>query len=305
MPYYRLLIILTILVLGALAGTACSNGPVAAPGSKTAPEAAPAATASPARQPAMPAHVTTPPASTAALPPETDSASPAAAPTAGTVRTATGKVLETMDAGGSTYLRLDTGTDNIWVATSKITVKTGDRLAVPLDMPMRNFRSGRLGRDFPLIYFANSVSREGEASALAPQGGDDAMPAPQGLPAGHPPIGDGASSAAVTVAEVIRPAAGGYCVADLWARRAELAGKAITVRGKIVKFRGGILGRNWMHLQDGSGKTADGTNDITVTSTDEAAPGDIVTATGTLALDRDFGAGYRYGVIVEGATLSK
>jgi hypothetical protein len=211
-----------------------------------------------------------------------------------------------MDAGGGTYLRLDTGAEKIWVATGKITVKPGDRLVVPLDMPMRNFHSGTLGKDFPLIYFASSVSREGEPAAIAPEGGAHAMPARQDLPPGHPPVRDGAApSAAVAVTEVIRPPAGGYSVADLWARRAELGGKTVTLRGKVVKFRGGIMGRNWMHLQDGTGKAADGTNDITVTSEGEAAPGDIVTATGTLALDKDFGAGYRYGVIVEGATVSK
>ena len=66
------------------------------------------------------------------------------------------------------------------------------------------------------------------------------------------------------------------------------------------------MGKNWVHLQDGTGSRQDGTNDITVTTDAGAAKlGDVLTATGTLAIDKDFGAGYRYGAIVEGATLAK
>jgi len=78
----------------------------------------------------------------------------------------------------------------------------------------------------------------------------------------------------------------------------------VTVRGRVVKYNGGILGRNWLHLQDGSGELAKGTNDLTVTTTGAAAIGDVVTATGTGAVDRDFGAGYTYTVMVEDAALT-
>jgi hypothetical protein len=77
----------------------------------------------------------------------------------------------------------------------------------------------------------------------------------------------------------------------------------VTVRGKIVKFNGGILGTNWLHIQDGSGSAKDGSNDLTVTSDGGAAVGDVITATGTIAIDKDFGAGYAYAVILEKATV--
>jgi hypothetical protein len=96
---------------------------------------------------------------------------------------------------------------------------------------------------------------------------------------------------------------GGTAVADIWANRKSLDGKTVTVRGKVVKFNGGIMGRNWMHIQDGTGKPAEGTHDITVTTDAQAKVGDVVTVTGTVAIDKDFTAGYKYGVIVEGATL--
>jgi hypothetical protein len=259
------------------------------------------------------------------------------------VRTAIGTVVETMDVAGGTYLRLDTGAEKIWVATSKMEVKVGDRVRVPLDMPMRNFHSGALDRDFSLIYFASKVSRDGEAPRRSVAGSGAALPGPtmpagqatrsrevapaaeamapgQGMPAGHPPVpnapgmpaGQGmppahppSEAGTMTVTEVIPPAAGGLSIADLWAQRATLAGKTVVVRGKVVKFRSGIMGRNWIHLQDGTGSASDGTNDVTVTTTADAKPGDLLTATGTLAVDKDFGAGYRYGAIIESATLSK
>ncbi len=97
--------------------------------------------------------------------------------------------------------------------------------------------------------------------------------------------------------------AGATSIAEVWANRQALAGKTVTVRGKVVKFHAGIMNRNWLHLQDGSGKPADGTHDLTFTTTDMANVGDIVTATGTVAIDKDFTAGYQYGVIVEQASV--
>ena len=67
----------------------------------------------------------------------------------------TGTVVEAMDAGGYTYVRLDTGAQKIWAATSPIKVKIGQELTIPLEMPMENFHSQTLGRDFPVIYFAS------------------------------------------------------------------------------------------------------------------------------------------------------
>jgi hypothetical protein len=82
-------------------------------------------------------------------------------------------------------------------------------------------------------------------------------------------------------------------------------GKTVTVRGQVVKFNGGILGQNWIHIQDGSGSDKDGSNDLTVTSpTGGANVGDIVTITGTVVIDQDFGAGYAYAVLIQKATVT-
>lgn len=92
-------------------------------------------------------------------------------------------------------------------------------------------------------------------------------------------------------------------VADIFAKRDKLNGKKVTVKGKVVKYNAGIMGKNWVHIQDGSGKQ--GTNDITATTNDVAAAGDTVTVTGTVVVNKDFGSGYKYDVILEDATISK
>lgn len=99
----------------------------------------------------------------------------------------------------------------------------------------------------------------------------------------------------------IAKAKGGYTVEELFAKKDKLKGKKVAVRGKVAKISEGIMGRTWIHLQDGSGKP--GTNDITITTNQSARVGDIVLITGNLITDKDFGAGYKYAVIVEDATV--
>jgi hypothetical protein len=245
------------------------------------------------RQPSAPAPANQPAPATAASP---ASQAPGAgqgpsAEAATEPRTITGTVTETMNAANYTYVRIKTGREDLWIASGKFKVAVGDRVVVPLEMRMDNFHSPSLKRDFPLIYFTTRVAREGES--LPP-----AMPPGHGAMAGAPA---GQSTGPVT--EKVAPAEGGITVAAVWTTRSALAGKTVTVRGKVVKFNGGILGRNWMHIQDGSGSTSDGTNDLTVTSEGAAKVGDVVTVTGTIALNKDFGAGYSYEVILEGAKI--
>ena len=94
-------------------------------------------------------------------------------------------------------------------------------------------------------------------------------------------------------------------VADIVTKRTELKNKTIRVRGKVVKYNPGILGKNWIHLRDGSGSASDNTNDVLVTTTDATKVGDVVIVKGVVHTDMDLGAGYSYKVLVEEAKLSK
>lgn len=96
-----------------------------------------------------------------------------------------------------------------------------------------------------------------------------------------------------------------YTVSEIHEKAGKLDKKTVSVRGKIVKVSKGIMGKNWVHLQDGSGEAGKGTNNLVVTSQDVPKVGDVVTAKGTLYKDKDFGAGYLYKVIVEEATVKQ
>jgi hypothetical protein len=208
------------------------------------------------------------------------------------VQTVTGTVVETMNAASYTYVRVESGDGEIWAAAGQFKVAVGDRVTVPLETPMQGFHSDTLDRDFELIYFASRILSEDEAAA-------------QAVPAGHIPASHGAP-AARPMAEnsAVTPAEGGVTIAQVWADRSNLAGKQVKVRGRVVKFNAGIMGRNWFHIQDGSGDEAQGTHDLTITTNESVSVGPVLTVTGTVEVDQDFGFGYTYAVMVTDATVT-
>jgi hypothetical protein len=126
-----------------------------------------------------------------------------------------------------------------------------------------------------------------------------ATKAPAAAPASKP------AAQPINMPTITEPVLGGpqTQVADLFAKKAELAGKPVTVVGNVVKFNANIMGTNWLHVQDGSG--AAGTNDITVTTKDAVAVGDQVKVEGAVAVSRDFGMGYKFDVMIENAKVAK
>ena len=81
-----------------------------------------------------------------------------------------------------------------------------------------------------------------------------------------------------------------------------LAGQTVKVQGKVVKVNNGIMGRNFVHVQDGTGDAT--TNNLIVTSKDTANVGDKVNVSGVVVLNRDFGSGYSYPLLVEDASIA-
>jgi hypothetical protein len=92
---------------------------------------------------------------------------------------------------------------------------------------------------------------------------------------------------------------GGMTIAEIYQNRATLNGKPVKLRGKVVKYSAGIMGRNWLHIQDGTGAAQDGTHDLTVTSAFPYKVGDTVLVDGNVTTDKDFGQGYFYPLILE------
>jgi hypothetical protein len=135
----------------------------------------------------------------------------------------------------------------------------------------------------------------------------EAAKAPEGMAAGAEakpphPMPAPEEGAPVDVSGIAK-ADGGKTVAEVFAEKDALAGKQVTLRGKVVKSNTGIMGKNWIHVRDGSG--AEGTNDLTVTTvTAQPNVGDTVVITGPVSLNKDFGMGYQYDVIVEDAQVT-
>ncbi len=276
------LFILIALLAMLLPLIACSQNEPAQPTVKAEAPAAKATAAAPAAEP-TPAAATT-----------------AAAPTApsGT----SGTVVETMNAAGYTYVYVDDGTKKIWAAAPEFAVKVGDEVMVPEGMAMHNYHSQSMNRDFDVVYFVEAV-----LNASSPAMGASAMGAAGSanmqMPEGHPPLTGQAAPPEVDLANV-KKADNGMAIAEIYAGKADLSGKTVTLRGKVVKFSPQIMGTNWIHLQDGSGDQAAGTHDLTVTSSVQVNVGDTVVASGPLTLNKDFGYGYKYDLIMENAEVT-
>jgi hypothetical protein len=203
-----------------------------------------------------------------------------------------GKVLEVKNVDSYTYLRLKTNNGELWAAVMKAQIKKGTTVTVENGVVMSNFESKSLKKTFPTILFGTL----GGTAEVAP---------------GSHKLGASFSSLPkkkldTIVADVHVDKANGAdarTVGEIMTRSAELKDKPVSVRGKVVKYNPGIMGKNWVHLRDGSGSAADNTNDLLVTTQSETKVGAVVTAKGTVRTDKDFGSGYSYKVLVEEAAL--
>lgn len=217
------------------------------------------------------------------------SAHPSPVESAGRV-TVHGKVLETMDAAGYTYVRVASGDAEIWAAGPRTTVAVGDTVSFPRGVAMKDFHSDTLDRTFESIAFVSAITVASSASGAAAPA--PAKAAPQ----------QAADESATEVSGIER-AEGGKTIAEIFEQKDELAGEKVLLRAKVVKLNRGIMARNWLHLRDGT-KAAGGQYDLTVTSSEAAEVGATVLVRGTVALNKDFGFGYQYDVLLEDATIT-
>lgn len=215
---------------------------------------------------------------------------PAAPAAAGTF--ITGEVLEVQNVESYSYLRLKTAQGETWAAVPTAAVQKGAKVSIENAMVMKNFESKALKKTFDSVVFGTL----GTGQRATPAAGQQAT-APHAMP-----------PKAVDAPDVRVPKATGAnakTVAEIMAKPADLKDKPVLVRGKIVKYNPSIMGKNWIHLRDGTGSAADQTNDVLVTTAEQAKVGDIVTVKGVVRTDKNLGSGYSYKVIVEEATLQK
>lgn len=200
----------------------------------------------------------------------------------------TGKVVETLNSGGYTYVCLEKGGKKTWVAVPEMSgVKVGSEMSFTPGSEMVNFKSKTLGRTFDSIYFSSGpMATAGNVEGKKSKGSASGLTSP---------------AEKIKVEKATGPNA--HTIAELYQQKAKLDGKNVLVRGKVTKVAAGIMGKNWIHLQDGSGDSKKGTHDLTVTSQSLPATGDVVTVSGKLAKDKDFGGGYKYEVIIEDGAI--
>ena len=200
-----------------------------------------------------------------------------------------GKVVETMNAAGYTYVLLEKKGKKTWVAVAEMKVTVGQDMAFRASAPMTQFTSKSLNRTFDVIYFSDGPVK----SSFAGKTSSDVSP------------GSKAAVSAVDKDVKVEKAVGenAYTVAEIYQKAAKLNGKTVVVKGKVVKVSSGIMGMNWIHIQDGTGDPKNGSHNLVATSDDLPAKGDVITLKGTIIKDKDFGSGYKYSVIMEQGSI--
>ena len=194
-----------------------------------------------------------------------------------------GKVSEIINVTSYTYAEVDTGTAKVWAAGPTTALKIGDTVSFSTAMPMKDFYSESMERNFSLIYFISQFTTNTDIgiSSLKPPADVNAKQIRQSL-------------------KGIERVDGGKNIAEIHSEKDKLNGKTILVRGQVTRFATEIMGKNWLHIQDNSSF-----DDLTVTTDNTVAIGDVVIIEGKLELDKDFDYGYVYPVIVQNAKVTK
>ncbi len=198
-----------------------------------------------------------------------------------------GKVTEILNAAGYTYAKVNTGQKIVWAAAPTTPLKVGDMVTFTTEMPMKNFRSKALDRNFAILYFVNQFTN-----------GKDTPAAPAAKKVS--PHANIVQKSVTKPIKGIKKVKGGQTIKEIYANKNKLNGKTIRVRGKVTKYTPSIMKKNWLHIQDSSTL-----QDLTITSKSTVAINDIVIIEGKLGLDKDFGYGYIYPVIVQDARITK
>ena len=194
-------------------------------------------------------------------------------------------VNEVINAGGFTYLNVSEKRKKIWLAVPEMKAAKGDKISYSGGLEMINFFSKELNRTFQSVLFLESVNS-------MPVSGENA-----GMTS-RDHVGE-VKTEKINIS--IEPGEGCISLAKLLETKAGYSGKTVRVKGKITKYNPDILGKNWIHIQDGS--EFNGAFDLTITTDSRLAVGDTVMFEGKITLKKDFGYGYFYDVIMENGKL--
>lgn len=212
-----------------------------------------------------------------------------------------GVVQEVMHVREYTYLRMLENGQEKWIAAPITAAETGKTYYYGKTMEMKNFESKDLNRTFPTIYFVEKIS-ETEADAKLPVTRE--VPATDPHAANPQAVSPDATKPVIEKKSVtIEKEGDGITLAELFKNKESYQNKMVTVKGEVTKFNPAIMKTNWIHLQDGT--DFNGEFDLTATTSAELKVGEVVTLKGKVTLNKDFGAGYFYAIILEDAQIVK
>ncbi len=192
-------------------------------------------------------------------------------------------VQEVIQTSSYSYLRVEENDSERWLAVPKMQAELGGTYYYEGGMEMKNFHSKELSRDFESVFFIEKVRTS-----------------PNDVKKIAPPTSIHTSTVKSTVVQSeikIDPVKGGITIAELFSNKESYAGKIVKIKAKVTKYNAAIMNKNWVHIQDGT--EHDGIFDLVVTSKSEYKVGDIVTFEGKVLLDKDFGYGYKYDILIE------
>ena len=196
-------------------------------------------------------------------------------------------VKSSMDASRYSYLEVEEADSSLWIAVPQINAAAGDTLYFTRGLMMEDFQSDSLEQRFDKLLFVEDISKTMSQNKSMPGKAE----AHSNIPTDKRDIS-------------IAKANGGVTVANVYNDKSDLSGQTIKVKGKVVKVNQGIMDRNWIHIQDGTGE--EGKHDLLITTTEMAKVGDVITVEGEAVYDKDFGSGYSYSAMVEnGKILNK
>lgn len=202
-----------------------------------------------------------------------------------------GKILEIKSAMGYKYLKVDENGTTLWVAIANAPVNIGDKVGYDKRTIMKQFKSKTLGETFESVIFASEV--------YLPQKVKKAKSMREMLGLGNSKNASNPHQSTLPFVEKEF-----YLVEEVFMWRKSLQGKVVKVKGSIYKVSHQIMKRDWVHVGDGSGNEKRLTDDLvfTIPST-KVKEGDKVIATGTVRVDKDFGYGYFYKVILDNTSF--
>lgn len=200
------------------------------------------------------------------------------------------EVLEVTQTTKYTYLKVEEDQSEYWMAISRQEMQPGITLYYTNPLEMKDFVSKELGKTFDKVFFVQQVSDNPDFMASPAVSGSGSNTMPQRK---QPEV----RNTAIRVEKL----KDGISIAELYEFHPKYAGKDLEIRGEVTRFSPRIMGKNWVHIQDGTEFA--GNFDLAISTQDSVAVGSVVVFSGIVRLNKDFGAGYFYKILLEDARL--